>query len=289
MRRNGGGPGEAGQLPLGHSGGLVGGAEGFSGPTEDHGDLAVLTEVGRAGVEEELAGLRGGGGGGEGAVSPAAALSASWRLLSALLALLSTLLLPPAGPSKAGPIRPGTGCSRTSRRAGGQGDEGGAQEDDEGEVNAQVEEVGVAKEEDEEGKDQEGGGQGKAVVQAHWRSDDGPHAAQARLVIKEPGGTESRTKRTCMLVEEEEGKTTASRIAREYVTLGDPIAFTSPGAMFAHYHGRVPLCIVTRALESVEAYRETKWPSVCVQPVLLVPMADQLPGRSHRLCGSQAQ
>ena len=99
---------------------------------------------------------------------------------------------------------------------------------------------------------------------------------------------ESRTKRTCMLVEEEEGKITASRIAREYVTLGDPIAFTSPGAMFAHYHGRVPLCIVTRALESVEAYRETKWPSVCVQPVLLVPMADQLPGRS-RLCGSQAQ
>ena len=97
------------------------------------------------------------------------------------------------------------------------------------------------------------------------------------------------TRKKRNIVKEEEGKITASRISQEYVTLGDPIAFTSPGAMIAHYHGRVPLSIVTRALESVEAYRETKWPSVCVQPVLLVTLADQLPGRSHRLCGSQAQ
>lgn len=58
---------------------------------------------------------------------------------------------------------------------------------------------------------------------------------------------------------------TAARIAREYVTPGHPIAFSSPGAVFRHYEGEVPLKVITKALESVDAYtrhREIKRPAV---------------------------
>ena len=58
------GSGEAAELPLRHGGGLVGDPEGVAGQAEDHGELVVFPEVGRAGEEEQLAGLgrrRGGG------------------------------------------------------------------------------------------------------------------------------------------------------------------------------------------------------------------------------------
>ena len=63
----------------------------------------------------------------------------------------------------------------------------------------------------------------------------------------------------------DEEKITTGQIIRDYVTPGHPIAFSSPGAVYAHYGGRVPLSRVTAALESVDSYtrhREVKRPAV---------------------------
>lgn len=60
-------------------------------------------------------------------------------------------------------------------------------------------------------------------------------------------------------------KVSAAQIARDYVTPSHPIAFSSPGAVYRYYEGRVPVSTVIKVLESVDAYtrhREVKRPSV---------------------------
>lgn len=67
--------------------------------------------------------------------------------------------------------------------------------------------------------------------------------------------------------EEEVGANRAvapSVIAARYVDPGHPTAFSSPGAVYRYYEGRVPMSTVVKALESVDAYtkhKETKRPA----------------------------
>lgn len=68
-----------------------------------------------------------------------------------------------------------------------------------------------------------------------------------------------------MAAEGKVGKVSPAKIARNYVTPGHPIAFGSPGAVFRHYEGALPLSVIGRILETIDAYtrhREVKRPSV---------------------------
>ena len=51
---------------------------------------------------------------------------------------------------------------------------------------------------------------------------------------------------------------TLGRIAREYVTPGHPVAFSSPGVVYRYYQGEVPISDIVKALESVDAYTKHK-------------------------------
>lgn len=50
----------------------------------------------------------------------------------------------------------------------------------------------------------------------------------------------------------------AEEIANLYVTPGVPFAFASPGSVFRHYGGRVPLKVIEKALRTVNVYSEHK-------------------------------
>lgn len=58
---------------------------------------------------------------------------------------------------------------------------------------------------------------------------------------------------------------TKEEIIRVYKTPGHPVAFSSPGAIYTYYKGKVPLALIRDALEETEAYtlhREYKQPAV---------------------------